>query len=155
MFCPACGSEYRPGIARCGSCDVALVDHPPDAGSADRGARSAGHAAEPHERFVTYCGFLALEDARRARDLLRGAGIPSEILIRDAEDAGDSRGGREEYWLRVPMRRFETATKILGYDESEAAGPEGEDDSFACSACGARVGSEDAACPRCGERFQD
>ena len=26
MFCPTCGSEYRPGFERCAECDVQLVD---------------------------------------------------------------------------------------------------------------------------------
>ena len=155
MFCPVCGSESRPGIARCGSCDVDLVERPPDAGSGLRAGRPAAGAAHPHDRFVTYCGFLGLEDARHARELLRGTGIPSEILIRDAEDAGGFGEAREEYWLRLPLRSFEAATRILGYDESEAPGSEEDDGSFACSACGARVGGEDTACPGCGERFQD
>lgn len=32
MFCPTCRSEFRPGIATCADCGVALVDRLPDSG---------------------------------------------------------------------------------------------------------------------------
>lgn len=28
-FCPTCGAEYQPGVARCSDCDVPLTDAPP------------------------------------------------------------------------------------------------------------------------------
>lgn len=30
MFCPNCGTEYRPGFKRCADCDVDLVDQLPE-----------------------------------------------------------------------------------------------------------------------------
>lgn len=155
MYCPVCGSEYRPGITRCGSCDVDLVDDfaaGASAGSPNARVTAVVAADEP---MAAYCGFLALADARHARDLLRREGIGSEIVIRDV--AGRDRGApaKEEYWLRLPARAFAAAARILGYDEvpveASAADPE---EGFACSVCGARVGADDEACPGCGERFE-
>jgi hypothetical protein len=153
MICPNCKSEYRPGITRCATCDVLLVERR-EAGSVAAGA-PARLAEHPPEPLATYCGFLALEDARHARDTLRREGIASEIAIRDAEDAPPSDPVREEYWLRVPVRRFEAVARLLGFDEHEPSDEGGDDDSFACSACGAKVGAHDSTCPGCGQRFED
>ena len=30
MWCPQCGSEYRPGFVECADCGVPLVDQPPE-----------------------------------------------------------------------------------------------------------------------------
>jgi hypothetical protein len=30
MYCPSCGSEYRPGYTECADCEVPLVEHLPD-----------------------------------------------------------------------------------------------------------------------------
>jgi len=153
MICPICESEYRPGITRCATCDVSLEERRASGSTAaDAPARLADHAAEP---LATYCGFLALDDARHSRDTLRREGIPSEIVIRDVEKARPSDPVREEYWLRVPVRRLDAVARLLGFDEHEASDEDGEDDSFACSACGAKVGAHDATCPGCGQRFED
>lgn len=153
MFCPSCHSEYRPGIARCATCDVALVEEidPAEAGStgADDGA-----AVPEAELRVSYCGFLSLEDARQARDLLRRERIRSEIAILEPTHADLSHPVREEYWLRIAPRDFSAAAGLLGYD-SASEETSGNDETFCCSACGHSVRAEESFCPRCGERFED
>jgi hypothetical protein len=142
MFCPGCGDEFREGFTRCGRCDLDLVAEPPTRPAAGRPDRPATAS------WVDYCGFFALDDARRARDDLRGAGIRSEILIREPPD-----GDHEEYWLRVDSERIAEVPGILGEVPRAAAPPEG--DSFNCSECGETVGADESTCPHCGARFED
>jgi hypothetical protein len=68
---------------------------------------------------VDYCGFLTLEDARDAREQLAGNRISSEIVIRDPVGVPPEERAGEEYWLRVPLRQFQTVTAVLGYDAEE------------------------------------
>ena len=96
-----------------------------------------------------FCGFLSLDDARQAREDLREAGIPADILIREAES--------EEFWIRVPRRRFAEVADVL---HEEAAGEDeggngelSENEPFACSECGEDVAGEADVCPHCGARF--
>jgi hypothetical protein len=152
MFCPSCSSEYRPGITRCAGCGVDLV--------ADLTAPSTPRSEEPDpvasgpEPFLNYCGFLALEEAREARNHLRREGIRSEIAIREAPESDLHAPPREEYWIRISPRDFALAARILGYDEDRGESG-GEEEGFVCSACGRTVSAESKFCPHCGERFED
>lgn len=146
MFCPKCGSEYRPGYTRCAPCGVDLVEDLEgalEAGSRDphRAASLAWSEAEPR---LSYCGFLSLEEARQARELLRRSGIRSEILIRDVPGAEPE----DEFWIRISPRDFEAARAVLGYDAAE-----GVEAGFSCPTCGAEVSGEESFCARCGQRF--
>jgi predicted RNA-binding Zn-ribbon protein involved in translation (DUF1610 family) len=154
MFCPDCGSEYRPGIERCATCNVPLVERPHATAHArvvSQGSRGSDRDSEP---LLTYCGFLAVDEARHARDSLRREGIRADIVIREAPESDLRDPVEEEYWLRVPVKGFEAASRILGYDEAED--PHGASDApFSCSACGETVSAVSTSCPRCGERFED
>jgi predicted RNA-binding Zn-ribbon protein involved in translation (DUF1610 family) len=154
MFCPDCGGEYRPGIERCATCGVPLVDHPHASARARAIPHASGGADRDSEPTVNYCGFLSLDEARHARDQLRRERILTEIVIREASGADPREPAVEEYWLRVPPKAFEATTRILGYDEAGDAG-DAEDEPFSCSACGQKVSADATACPRCGERFED
>jgi hypothetical protein len=149
MFCPVCRDEYRPGFSRCATCDVTLVEAL-DAPAA-RQAPTPTVEIVAEEVMENFCGFLTLEEARQARDTVRGAQLPAEILIRDAAKAADVPVA-EEYWLRVRPRDFRAVAGLVGYDAVDTSG---DDDTFGCSACGATVHASDEACPGCGLRFEE
>jgi hypothetical protein len=150
MYCPVCRDEYRPGFTRCATCDVALVP------SLDAGAPKPPAAVIPEiaaeEATVNFCGFLTLEEAREARGAVRGRGMRAEILICDPPGSDSRSDTKEEYWLRVTPRDLKAVAGLLGYETAVSSADAG--DSFLCSACGATVGANDAACPGCGLAFE-
>lgn len=147
MFCPGCKDEFRSGFTRCERCGVDLVDElPKDAPRPDE------VAPQMPVRMAEYCGFFALDDARRTRERLRTEQIRCDILIREAPDEPS----REEYWLRVETDRAREAHAIIG-DPADSVAPEdqeGEGD-FDCSECGKKVAAEESFCASCGARFEE
>lgn len=151
MFCPVCRDEYRPGFARCATCDVPLVASLDEKAPAKAAPVLAEVAAE--EATANFCGFLTLDEARHARDSVKKAGMPAEILIRDAPPpAGEP--AAEEYWLRVRPRDFRAIVGIVGF---EPAHSDDEDDAgvFGCAECGTTVPASAERCPGCGLRFEE
>ena len=154
MFCPVCKDEFRPGFTRCQTCNVDLVED-----LSQEKPRSSGTPDEPQPqvRVADYCGFLALDEARGARELLKQHAIRSDILIREAAAEAEGRL-QEEYWLRVEAERFAQVASILGYDAADAADNVADnvaDDEIACSDCGQGVKAEETFCPSCGARFDE
>jgi len=151
MFCPSCRDEFRPGFTRCEACGVDLVD------SVEGEARPSPEPAARREvatvaHLVDYCGFVSLDEARQAREQLRSKDIRTEIVIRDGPGANHETDPAEEYWLRVDRARVPDVHAVLGFDE---AGEGTEEAGFLCDACGADVGADETACPRCGARFEE
>jgi hypothetical protein len=151
MFCPKCKDEFRPGFTRCANCNVDLVESL--SGSTATSAPGASVPAGSPLSLVEYCGFVSLEDARRARDLLFGEAIASEIAIRTVSP-GAAADPAEEYWLRVERGRYKDVVRLLGYDEAQAP-PEEDDGSFACGECGTEVAAAETFCSGCGARFEE
>jgi hypothetical protein len=156
VICPNCRHEYRAGFTRCATCQVELVE--PEKLLALEPVPRETHVridATTEAELLPFCGFLTLEEARHAREELHEAGIPADILIREAESEEER---LEEYWIRVPRRRFAEVTDVLHEEPAEAAqkGGNGEvhdTDTFACSACGEDVEGDADVCPHCGARF--
>lgn len=153
MFCPKCKDEFRPGFTRCASCNVDLVESLSGAGSARSAAAAVpvGAAACSPLALVEYCGFVSLEEARRARDLLLTERISTEIAIR-VSGLSPAAEAAEEYWLRVERARYKDVMRLLGYDEAHAAEHE---ETFACGECGREVAADETFCSGCGARFED
>lgn len=149
MFCPECRDEYRPGFTRCATCDVDLVESSHAVAPKETSPIVAEVATE--EPTANFCGFLTLDEARQARDTIRAAKLPVEILIRDAPRSAAGEPVTEEYWLRVRPRDFRAVSDIVGHAPAAA---EAADESFTCSACGATVLPADDACPDCGLGFE-
>ena len=150
MFCPVCRDEYRPGFTQCATCDAALVDSLDARGPSVPAPVLAD--ATPEEALAVFCGFLTLDEARHARDKIRGAKMPADILIRETPGAASPAPVQEEFWLRVRPRDFAVMEGLIGF---EPAAPAGAEDTFRCSACGATVHASDDACPGCGLRFEE
>ena len=158
MICPRCKHEYRAGFTRCATCQVDLVDEdalaePEPVRGESRSSMDANTMAE----LLPFCGFITLDEARQAREQLREANIPADILIRELETDQEV---LEEYWIRVPRRRFAEVADVLHEEPAEAAEKEGNGevhagDTFACSACGQDVEGDADACPHCGARFDE
>jgi len=87
-FCPSCGEEFRPGVARCADCGVELVPERPGPGTAGgegpRNAACFGAAAtEPiAERLEQACRRLNLPCARVAGGEVEGILLPAEVAGR-------------------------------------------------------------------------
>ena len=154
MFCPKCKDEFRPGFTRCANCNVDLVESLSGAAQVSAPTGPAIPACSPLS-LVEYCGFVSLEDARRARDLLLGDAIGTEIAIRASAGKPEGSGETtEEYWLRVDRARYKDVVKLLGFDEAQAPVEE-EQGSFACGECGTEVSAEETFCAGCGARFEE
>ena len=152
MFCLTCQCEFRPGFTHCASCDVPLVERlEPEsspAAPAEATASSCGDAGCGPR--VDYCGFLSLDEARSARDLLGRHGLQADISIYQAGAESGQPG--EEFWLRVPAKSFTRCQQLLGYDLPEETPGDAADS--ACSDCGRPVADAARACSHCGARFE-
>jgi len=146
VFCPTCEGEFRAGFTRCERCNVDLVDELQTKADETLPPTAPTSVAE-------YCGFFALDDAREARNRLRGHEIVSDIVIRDAPDSAPGGPVREEFWLRVDRNRYREAHAIIG--DLEGSQPAEQEDDFTCGDCGKRVAAEEGFCPGCGARFDD
>ena len=151
MICPECRSEFREGFTQCSTCGVNLVVELPPPETRGRGRL----APVPESQMFPYCGFLDLEDARRARAELHESGVWADVLVREVDDGS---GPREEFWIRVPRQLFGRAETILDTEPTtEASGDEngGDGETFTCSACGRDVAVDASSCPHCGAEFEE
>lgn len=152
MFCPQCRCEYRKGIEFCATCDVALVAQMSGSVAPTPALEVFTRSADADEALVSHCGFVALDDARHARDTLRVQGIRSDILIRYAAPVGPTGTPEEEYWLRVPASMRAAVDDLLGdLEDLEVVSEEG---AVACSDCGKPVAEDENTCPHCGAQFE-
>jgi hypothetical protein len=148
MFCPKCRCEYRSGFDTCADCAVPLVD---DLASAPPSPQEPAPRPRPSGPMLDYCGYFDLDEARGARDLLRGERIVAEIAIREAPDSPVDGPIREEYWIRFAASDLRVAQALLGFDEA-AEEHSADGGSQPCPACGAELAAGESFCGRCGAR---
>lgn len=149
MYCPRCESEYRPGYTRCVPCDVELVEK---LGQAEPEAAPEQLVAPAiAENLADYCGFLDLQEARRARNRLLAESIGCEIAIRTNTPGSEE----EDYWLRVDRGAAKQVAVLLGDltapEPTESSASSGQ--TIRCSKCEAPVREEESFCANCGTRF--
>ena len=151
MFCPNCSCEFRPGYTRCVSCDLELVKDLSEVEADDIGAPEPLPVAV---QFAEICGFLDLDEARKARDRLHHAKIESELVIRLSPDTSAPDVVLEEFWLRADARQVRQVQALLDgsppapVDDAPSAG-------FKCSNCKRPVNKEESFCANCGTRFSE
>jgi membrane protease YdiL (CAAX protease family) len=131
MFCPDCGSEYRPGFSRCADCELDLVDELPP-------------APEPEEPLTLATVYATGDRAllARAKSRLDQAGIPYLTQGEGQHDLFDQGGldpgaRAEPMEIQVGSHRWRQAEALLrradlepveATPEEQRAGEEWEDE---------------------------
>src|SRR5258708_33470062 len=151
MFCPVCGSEYRPGFFTCVDCEVPLVDRPParvSAAGRDDGASEAGmvtvYDAEDAEHLEA-----AVLRLRQAEIVHSWGGIEGSQLA----SRGDVSFGPDSYLApgEVQVRDADAAMArpwLTNLDEAIAADRDALDHYGLGNQYG--EGCDLVYCPRCG-----
>ena len=109
MWCPNCGSEYRPGFTHCSDCGHELVREPPEVVVPGDGPRPPfdPHAIGPE--LVEIGSYGGRFEGEMIRSLLRGSGIESMLT-------GDGIAYGEVYRMTVgPL----SVVKVLVRPEDE------------------------------------
>jgi hypothetical protein len=88
MWCPSCGSEYRPGATQCVDCRVALVTYRPGESRAPRTA--TGGDADGDDGALVELGEWPRLHAQILRRRLETAGVP--VMVEWSGTSGDASG---------------------------------------------------------------
>jgi hypothetical protein len=116
MYCPRCGTEYRPGFTHCTDCDVDLVWESPQKAMVAQHTDEWGqvHDTVPGEpgdpNSDPFCSFWKGDDARVHAELcevLDDAGIPHNTVFR--RDHLFNLTNYPAYEVGVPFSMFERA----------------------------------------------
>lgn len=148
MWCPNCRSEFREGFDRCGSCDVDLIDHEPE-------APSEPEVGVPPKRSARaeFCGFFSLEEAVEARKQLREAGLVGDILIRDAPQLEGEDSQADEFWLLIDPAQAKHVQSVLDFEGVPLEDETGKQEELVCPGCQSKRDPRDRICLRCGLGF--
>jgi len=138
-FCPICKYEYREGIEKCPECDAKLVDQLESAEAIYTSLKSA-HTANSS----VIAGMI--------QEMLEEKGIASVLSNELASSIIPGLGEIREIKILVPEQRLSEAQELIkAYFEDN---PDPGNFSV-CSNCGAKVETDLASCPFCGEKFEE
>lgn len=152
MFCPNCKCEFRAGFTRCGSCDTDLVE---DLNAVE--AEEPENQETPLQRIelAEVCGFLDLDAARRARDLLWQHQIYSELSVRSSPETVPGGPVIEEVWMRADVTHIRQVHQLLDRPAPEPQTVPADAAQVRCSKCDTPVREEETFCANCGTRFSN
>jgi hypothetical protein len=159
VICPRCGSEYRKGFTRCGSCDVDLVDE-----NAAEAARA--RAGDPREKLAGVPTVVipqaSLAAAKELERNVKEAGIVCYVTAAQEEEGAIGSAAAVMYGValaeadvdraRAHMRgRFEAALVKEGFGALQTEAIEiVEGGDVTCPACGHTGPLVENACGDCG-----
>lgn len=165
-YCPRCRDEYRPGIATCAACGVALVNGA-EMQAMERARRGAAHGRKgpigPDDQTVTVLE-AALPEVKRLQAVLEGERIGTLIAGDGPAACGKGCGG-PKFQLQVRLEEARDAQHLLLMDHRRVTGlehhgepyrdtvfnPEAEE--AVCPACGFAFSTATTTCPDCGLCF--
>ncbi len=162
-YCPSCDTEYRPEIATCAHCNIALVSAGKRA--ADKQAVAAGRSARsmligPEDALIPLRQG-SLQEMKAVQYLLCEEHIPSIL----SGDEMSCRSCSPQLTLEIKEADFAAARKVLAADFLKSTGVSLDDLTGAehvfdlqakevtCPACATRFSPTVGACPGCGLNF--
>lgn len=165
QYCPQCQDEYRPGVAVCATCGVALLSGREMQEIMDRkNSRLAGRAAtiSPEDELVDIIKGKII-NVKSVQVLLSREGIPS-LIAGDSASCGKGCGGTDVR-LQVRTTDLPEVMAVLVREHVQTTGLTDHDTSYAdavydpdagaatCPACGCTFSTESKTCPDCGLCF--
>lgn len=162
MFCPKCGSEYRPEIQTCPQCACGLAATPPES-EEEKYLRLKSLSKNGRAVFIAKAG---IRDASRMAESLQRNGIAAVLSSDSCGPAGCSRGccGGPQVYVAVLPEEVPAAVDILrqahrnlvaGMEDGSLEALDAEvnldaDGEKSCPACGAAFTGSPEECPDCG-----
>ena len=154
MYCSVCRSEFREGITRCASCDVALVEKLP---FPDPTGDEKAMAEALADRALVSVVVGQVHNIREAQAVLKSAKIPS--LVAPEADSEIDPGMHPRLYLLVAQEQVEEARAVFesqwmqglaGEGVEFAANPSDDSDESVCPACGTALTPNVTECGECG-----
>lgn len=152
MFCPRCRSEYRAGFARCGLCDVDLVDALPPEDAFSSPEAMARALADKELEALLVGSHVELSKAQR----FLAAQHVASIIAGEPEQRAEG-GLHARFFLMVAAADIERARTVFQERWREGAlaqgllvGDAATVAEGTCPACGTSVPADAGECPDCG-----
>lgn len=156
-YCPECRSEYRRGIERCPTCDVALVEQLSQANKETTHEGARQYLAARTSGAITTG---ALEPCREVRDHLLACGVPCLIAEHEEPGSTDVPSVFQRYDVIAAEEDLQRIRELMtgrwlamlddGVEVREGTVELTAGQEVTCPACGATFIVEGDECPECG-----